>query len=76
MAMMNGGSPSEFNTHTPNQQNNQLIGRLPGWQSRLGAGTAGGGLNLSPQNMQGTPLGGGQNNLGLMIRALLGNQGA
>ena len=74
--MMIGSSPSEFTTHTANQQNTQLIGKLPGWQSRLGAGTTGGGLNLSAPAMQGGPLGGGQNNLGLMIRALLSNQGA
>ncbi len=74
--MMIGSSPSEFTTHTANQQNNQLIGKLPGWQSRLGAGTTGGGLNLSAPAMQSSPLGGGQNNLGLMIHALLGKQGA
>ena len=74
--MMIGTSPSEFTTHTANQQNNQLIGKLPGWQSRLGAGTSGGGVNLSSLQSQNTPLGGGQNNLGLMIRALLGKQGA
>ncbi len=73
--MMIGSSPSEFTTHTANQQNNQLIGKLPGWQSRLGAGTTGGGLNLNAPAMQSNPLGGGQNNLGLMIHALLGKQG-
>jgi hypothetical protein len=74
--MIIGTSPSEFTTHTANQQNNQLIGKLPGWQSRLGAGTSGGGVNLSSLSSQNSPLGGAPNNLGLMIRALLGKQGA
>jgi hypothetical protein len=80
--MIIGSSPSEFTTHTANQQNNQLIGKLPGWQSRLGAGTSGGGVNLSSLSSQNTPigqnapLGGAQGNLPLMIRALLAKQGA
>ena len=74
--MMIGSSPSEFTTHTANQQNTQLVGKLPGWQSRLGAGTSGGGINLNALQSQNAPLGGGQNNLGLMIRALLSKQGA
>lgn len=74
--MMIGSSPSEFTTHTANQQNNQLIGKLPGWQSRLGAGTSGGGLNLAPLQSQNTPLGGAPGNLPMMIRALLSKQGA
>jgi hypothetical protein len=74
--MMIGSSPSEFTTHTANQQNNQLIGKLPGWQSRLGTGTSGGGVNLSALQPQGAPLGGAPGNLPLMIRALLSKQGA
>ena len=74
--MMIGTSPSEYTTRTNNQQNTQLLGKLPNWQSRLGAGTSGGGVNLSSLSSQNTPLGGAQANLPLMIRALLAKQGA
>ena len=72
--MQIGASPSEYGTYTTNQQNNQLIGKLPNWQSRLGAGTAGGDLNL--RSLQSQNLGAGQNNLGDILRALLSKQGA
>jgi hypothetical protein len=74
--MMIGASPSEYTTRTVNQQNTQLLGKLPNWQSRLGAGTSGGGVNLSSLSSQNTPLGGSASNLPLMIRALLAKQGA
>jgi hypothetical protein len=74
--MQIGAVPSEYTTHTSNQQNNQLIGKLPNWQSRLGAGTSGGAPNLSLLQSQNTPLGGADNNLSMMLRALLSNQGA
>ena len=75
--MQIGSSPGEYTTHSVNQQNNQSIGRLPNWQSRLGMGSSGGGLNLKPLNLQNNPLGGiGQNpggvNPAMMIHALMG----
>jgi hypothetical protein len=64
---------NEYNLHSPNQQFNQLIGKLPNWQSRLGAGTTGGGVNLStPQQQQGMSFGGSPN-VAMMIRALMGH---
>jgi hypothetical protein len=69
--MFGSDTSGEYPTHTSNQQFNQLIGRLPNWQGRLGTGTAGGGVNLSmPQQQQGTPFGGNPN-LAMMIRALM-----
>ena len=62
---------NEYSTHAPNQQFNQLIGRLPNWQGRLGAGTTGGGVNTSlPQSNGGTPFSGNPN-VAMMIRALM-----
>jgi hypothetical protein len=75
--MQIGASPSEYTTRASNQQNNQLIGKLPNWTSRLGAGTAGGGGGLNSLNALQTPLNtGSTNNLGAVIRALLSKQGS
>jgi hypothetical protein len=66
-------SPSA-GTPPANQQFNQLTGRLPNWQGRLGAGTTGGGVNLSqPQQNGSNPLAGNPN-VAMMIRALMGQK--
>jgi hypothetical protein len=67
---MLGPNSNEYTVRPQNQQLNQLTGRLPNWQSRLGTGTAGGGVNLQPpqQNsgaIQSNP------NVSMMIRALM-----
>jgi hypothetical protein len=65
---------NEYGVHAPNQQFNQLVGKLPNWQGRLGAGTTGGGVNLGqPQPQQGAAFGGNPN-VAMMIRALMGNK--
>lgn len=46
------------------------MGRLPNWQSRLGVGTTGGGLNMMPQQTDAGHMGGNPN-LAMMIRALM-----
>ena len=71
-----GGAPNlsttEYGVHSPNQQFNQLLGNQPGWQGRLGAGTTGGGVNTSaPQPNGANPVGGGNPNIAMMIRALM-----
>lgn len=71
--MIPGSTSNEYGVHAPNQQFNQLVGRLPNWQGRLGAGTTGGGVNLgAPQQQGGAPFGGNPN-LSMMIRALMGH---
>jgi len=76
--MMIGAAPSEFTVRAKNQQNNQEIGRLPNWQSRLGAGTTGGGVNLNSASSMNSnqPLGGNISNLSNMIKALFANRPA
>jgi hypothetical protein len=65
------GNSNEYSTHAPNQQFNQLVGRLPNWQGRLGTGTAGGGVNTSvPQPNGANPLSGNPN-VAMMIKALM-----
>jgi len=62
---------NEYTVRPQNQQNTQLMGRLPNWQSRLGAGTTGGGVNLQPLQNQGGPPLNSNPNVALMIRALM-----
>ena len=69
--MFLSNNSNEYSAHAPNQQFNQLVGRLPNWQGRLGAGTTGGGVNTSmPQPNGANPLGGNPN-VAMMIRALM-----
>lgn len=78
--MMIGAAPSEFTVRAKNQQNNQEIGRLPNWQSRLGAGTTGGGVNLNSAGSMnsnsslGNPGQSGIANLPMVIKALFANR--
>lgn len=71
--MLPSSNSSEYGVHSPNAQFNQTVGRLPNWQSRLGAGTTGGGVNLSPPQQQSNPLGGNPL-IANMIKALMGNK--
>ena len=73
--MQFGGSSNEYNVKAPNQQFNQLIGRLPNWQGRLGTGTTGGGVNLTPSQPQTNPVSSNPN-VSMMIRALMANRTA
>jgi len=73
--MLFGPSSNEYTVRAPNQQSNQIIGRLPNLQQgRLGVGTTGGASNLmTPQSMnsaQGNP------NVAMMINALMNNKAA
>lgn len=71
--MLFGPSSNEYTVRAPNQQANQLIGRLPNWQGRLGVGTTGGGTNLTPAQPQSPPVSGNPN-LAMMVRALMANK--
>lgn len=64
-------SSNEYSVHAPNQQFNQLTGRLPNWQGRLGAGTTGGGVNLGQPQQPNGPQFGGNQNVAMMIHALM-----
>ena len=65
---------NEYGVHAPNQQFNQLIGGMPNWQGRLGAGTTGGAVNTqAPQPNDGNPFGGNPN-VAMMIRALMAHR--
>jgi hypothetical protein len=69
-----GTSSNEYTANAPNQQFNQLIGRQPNWQSRLGAGTTGGGVNLGQPQPTSGPVSANPN-VAMMIRALMANKG-
>lgn len=66
--MIGGATPSEFTTHSQNQQNNQAIGRLSNWGSRSGVGTTGGGMNFNSFNSMNSAK---PSNLPDMIKALM-----
>jgi len=75
--MQIGASPSEYTTRSSNQQNTQLVGKLPNWGDRLGAGTSGGTTGLGSLNLiQSLNSPNGGSNLGSVLRALLSKQGA
>lgn len=75
--MQIGASPSEYTTRASNQQNTQLVGKLPNWGNRLGAGTSGGGAGLTSLNsLQALNPANPGGDLGSILRALLSKQGA